>query len=185
MQKSIQTVYTASTIGQLQDAVNALERIGSAEKSKWEPFYYAGFGYIMMADLEKDPKQKDAYLDAAQKAIGIAKQLVPAESEVIALEGFCYMMRVTVDPGSRGAEFAPLALQTFGKARALNPENPRALMLTAQMQLGTARFFGSSTAEGCDLNKQSLEKFESYKSGNPLAPAWGRAMAESVQQQCK
>jgi hypothetical protein len=185
MQKSIQTVYAASTIGELQDAVNSLERIASAEKSKWEPYYYAGFGYIMMANLEKDPKQKDVYLDAAQRVITIAKELVPAESEVIALEGFCYMIRVNVDPGSRGPEFAPLALQTFGKARALNPENPRALMLTAQMQLGTARFFGSSTAEGCDLNRQSLEKFETYKSDNPLAPSWGRPIAESVLQQCK
>ena len=41
MTKNIQTVYTAQSIADLQSAVNALERIGTTEKTKWEPYYYA------------------------------------------------------------------------------------------------------------------------------------------------
>lgn len=184
MQKSIGEIYHASSIEQYQIAVNKIERIGAAEKTRWEPFYYAGFGYIMMANLELDARKKDQYLDQALASVGKAKNLVEKESEVIALEGFVFMMRVTIDPASRGAEFAPRAMETFAKALALNPENPRAMVLSAQMQYGTAQFFGSSTQEPCENVKKAMVKFNSVYSSTPLAPQWGKAMAESLAGQC-
>jgi len=185
MLKNIQTVYTADSIPQLQGAVNAFERIAAAEKTKWEPYYYAAFGYVMMANREKEAIKKDSYLDQAMVFVEKAKALVPQESEVIAMEGFVHMIRVTVDPATRGPRFAGLATQTFGKAVGLNPENPRALMLLAQMQFGTAQFFGSSTTEACATAKTSLEKFDTFKSDNPLAPRWGKQMADGLVAQCK
>ncbi|MBL7844735.1 MAG: hypothetical protein KF846_01490 [Cyclobacteriaceae bacterium] len=185
MQKNIQSVYTAKTIDEIQLAVNAFERIGEAEKNKWEPFYYASFGYVMMATREKEAQKKDAYLDLSLKALEKAKAINPAESEIVTVEGFVHMMRVTVDPASRGQQYSGLAMQTFGKAIALNPENPRALSLMAQMQYGTAQFFGSSTAEACGTLNKALEKFETFKSDNQLAPTWGKPMAEGMRAQCK
>lgn len=185
MQKNIQVVYTSKTIADLQQAVNTLERIGAAEKTKWEPYYYASFGYIMMSDNETDAAKKDTYLDQATTALNKAKEIVPAESEVVALEGFIYMMRLAVDPATRGQQYAGQALQTFGKAVGLNPENPRALGLLAQMQFGMAQFFGSPTTEPCATNAKALEKFASYKSENPLAPQWGKGMVEKMVEKCK
>ena len=185
MRKSIDAIYHASEIPQLQQAVNTLERIGAAESSKWEPQYYVAFGYLMLVTHEKDAAKKDAYLDHAMSAIEKAKALVPHESEIIALEGFVYMLRVTVDPAARGPEFAPKALQTFSKAASLNPENPRALALMARMQYGSAQFFGTSTSEACALAEKSLEKFEAFKPESPLTPAWGKKMAEDLRQQCR
>ncbi len=185
MTKNIQTVYTAQSIAELQNAVNALERIGTTEKTKWEPYYYASFGYIMMATREEDKKKKDTYLDQATTAIGKAQAIKANESEIIALEGFIHMIRVTVDPASRGQQYSGLAMQAFGKAAALNPENPRALALMGQMQYGTSQFLGSSTAEACATIDASLQKFGTFKSDNPLAPQWGKAMAENVKEKCK
>jgi hypothetical protein len=185
MKKNIQTVYTAQSIDELQQAVNAFERISTMEKQKWEPFYYSAFGYIMMANQEKDGAKKDSYLDQAMVAIEKAKVLNANESEIIALEGFAYMIRITVDRASRGAQYSGMAMQLFGKASSLNPENPRALALLAQMQYGMAQFFGSATTEACGTLTKSLEKFASYKSDNPLAPQWGKRMAEGLKEQCK
>jgi len=185
MQKNIETVYTAQTIPDLQSAVNALERIGDAEKTKWEPFYYASFGYVMMATREKEASVKDSYLDLALKANEKAKALQPGESEIVAMEGFIHMIRVTVDPASRGQQFSSLAFQSFGKAAGMNPENPRALALLAQMQFGTAQFFGASTAEACATNSKALEKFDTFKSDNALAPQWGKGMAEGLKGKCQ
>lgn len=185
MAKNIQTVYTAQAIPELQTAVNTLERIGAAEKTKWEPYYYAAFGYIMMATREPDGVKKDAYLDQATAAIGKAKTIQANESEIVALEGFVHMIRVTVDPASRGQQYSGLAMQTFGKASALNPENPRALALQAQMQYGTAKFLGAPTTEACSTLHAALEKFDSYKSANPLSPQWGREMALKLKKECK
>ena len=185
MQKNIDAVYNGQTIADLQSAVNTFERIGEAEKTKWEPFYYAAFGYIRMANFEKDGFVKDTYLDQAIKAIDKAKAILPNDSEIIAMEGFIHMIRVTVDPASRGQQYSTLAFQAFGKAAALNPENPRALTLLAQMQYGTAQFFGSPTTEACGTLTKALEKFDSFKSDNELAPQWGRKMAEGLKTQCQ
>jgi hypothetical protein len=185
MQRNIDAVYQAQTIADLQNAVNAFERIGEAEKTKWEPFYYASFGYVMMANKEKEANAKDNYLDLALKSSEKAKALQPNESEVIALEGFIHMIRVTVDPASRGQQYSGMAFQSFGKAAAMNPENPRALALLAQMQYGTAKFFGSPTTEACGTLTKALEKFDTFKSDNALAPTWGKGMAEGLKTQCQ
>lgn len=184
MQKNIQTVYTSDSIPVLQQAVNAFERIGAAEKTKWEPYYYASFGYVMMSDNEKDAAKKDGYLDQAMTALNKAKEIVPNESEVVAMEGFIYMMQLAVDPASRGQRYSGLALQSFGKAVTLNPENPRALGLLAQMQFGMAQFFGSPTTEACGTNAKAKEKFDAFKSENPLAPQWGKGMVEKMIEKC-
>lgn len=185
MKKNISSVYSAQTVEELQQAVNAFERIGNAEKTKWEPYYYSAFGNIMMANREKESAKRDQYLDLAMVAIEKAKSISAEESEIIAMEGFAYMIRVSVDPATRGPKFVGQAMQAFGKANALNPENPRPLALMAEMQYGTAQFFGSPTTEACGTATKALEKFESFKSENPLAPRWGKSMAEKMKEKCK
>ncbi len=184
MQKNIHVIYTAQSMSDLQEAVNALERIGAAEKNKWEPHYYASFGYIMMANREQDGAKKDVYLDQAMGGIEKAKVINGNDSEVVALEGFVQMMRITVDPGVRGPQYSGLAMQTFGKASALNPDNPRALVLMAQMQFGTAKFFGSPATAACETLDLAIAKFEVSASTNLLAPQWGREMAMALKQEC-
>lgn len=184
MQNNIQSVYKAKSVSELQSAVNSLERIASAEKVKWEPFYYMSFAYVLMANLEQEAAKKDAYLDQANAAIEKASTINANESEIVAMVGFIHMIRVTVDPASRGAQYSGLAMQAFGKANALNPENPRALALMAQMQHGTAKFFGSPITEACGTVNTALQKFDTYKSDNPLAPQWGREMALGLKKEC-
>jgi hypothetical protein len=184
MQKNIQAVYTATDVVEIQNIVNTFERIGDSEKTKWEPYYYAAYGYIMMANREQEPAKKDSYLDSALKGIEKAKAIQPAESEVVALEGFVHMIRVSIDPASRGQQYSGMAMQNFGKAVAMNPENPRALALLAQMQFGMAQFFGSPTTEACDTNSKAIEKFNTGLSVNPLAPRWGKGMTEALKTKC-
>lgn len=185
MEKNIKAVYEARDIAAYQQSVNAFERIAETEKTRWEPFYYIGFGYLMMANLETDLNRKDSYLDRALDAVGKGKAVNVNESELIALEGFAYMLKITVDPQTRGMVYAPRATQTFERAIELNSENPRAIALMAQMQFGSAKFFNSSTAEACATNEKALAAFTSYKSENPLAPVWGQQMAEGLKDACK
>lgn len=75
-------------------------------------------------------------------------------------------------------------MQSYEKALAINPDNPRALYLLAQMEFGMAQFFKSSTEGACATATKSVEKFETYKSDNALAPAWGKESAMRVAKQC-
>ena len=185
MSKNIQAVYNAQTPEEIQNAVNALDRIANAEKTRWEPYYYSAFGNVMMANREKDAIRKDGYLDLALAAVQKAKTIQENESEIVAMEGFIHMIRLTVDPATRGQQYSGKAMQAFGKAIELNPENPRALSLAAQMQFGTARFFNTPPTEACVTVNKALEKFETYKSTNPLAPQWGKQMTEGLKKNCQ
>lgn len=185
MKKNIDALYHSASIEDYRKAVNTFERIGAAEKSKWEPYYYASFGYIMMANLETDATKKDSYLDQSLNALGKAKEITGNESEIVALEGFTHMIRITVDPASRGQQYSSMAFQSFSKAVELNPENPRALALLAQMQFGMAQFFGSPTDEACGTVAKALEKFDTFTSENPLAPTWGRSMTDGLETKCQ
>jgi len=185
MTKNIDAVYNGQTMEELQQAVNAFNRVADAEKTKWEPYYYSAFGNVMMANQELDVIKKDGFLDLALAAVEKAKVINQNESEIIAMEGFIHMIRLTVDPATRGQKYSMMATQTFGKAMELNPENPRALSLMAQMQFGSARFFNSPPTEACMTVTKALEKFETYKSENPLAPKWGKSMTERLKENCK
>ena len=185
MGKQIQAVYAAQTIEQYQSAVNTFDRIAAAEKTKWEPYYYSAFGSVMMANKETEGAKKDAYLDKALASIETGKGINPNESELVALEGFVHMIRVTVDPGTRGQQYSGMAFQTYSKALGMNPENPRTLAFIAQMQMGMANFMGSPTTDACATVKKSLEKFTTYKSENPLAPQWGKGMSDGLVKQCQ
>jgi tetratricopeptide (TPR) repeat protein len=185
MLKNIKAVYTADSISEYQQAANALERISQAEPTRWEPLYYTAFAYILMSGKEKDKVKRDAYLDQAMAAISKANGIAHDESELVALEGFAYMMRIPIDPASRGMMYAPKAMQAFEKAAALNPNNPRAVALKAQMEFGTAQFFGSGTEASCASNAKALAMFAADVPKNELSPVWGKEMAEGLSQKCK
>jgi tetratricopeptide (TPR) repeat protein len=185
MTKNIEAIYKAETTEEYQSAINAFERIGNAEKSRWEPFYYAAFGYTLLANKESDLSRKDVILDQAVASLKKATEIRPNDSEIIALEGFITMIRVTVDPASRGPQYSMLAMQSFGKAVTIDPNNPRALALMAQMQFGTAQFFQQEPVEACGTARKAIELFEASKPSDPLAPAWGKSMTEALVANCK
>jgi len=185
MSKGIEAVYKAQSIEELQNAVNAFDRIANAEKTKWEPLYYSAFGYVLMADREKDNVKKDNYLDLAASSVEKAKAINENESEIIAMEAFIHLIRLNVDPASRGQKYSTLAMQSLEKALQSNPENPRALMLLAQLQFGTARFFGAPTTQACGTVTKALEKYENFKSENPIAPRWGKETTVKLKQNCQ
>jgi hypothetical protein len=185
MTNNILVVYTSSSNEEILKSVNVFERIAAAEKTKWEPYYYASFGYVMMATKEADGAKKDLLLDMAKSAIDKATAIKPNESEIAALEGFIHMFRVTIDPASRGQEYSTKAMQSYGKALGLNPENPRALALMAQLQFGTAKFFNQQPTEACQSAQKALALFEAKPFELSIAPTWGREMAAELVKACK
>ena len=182
MTKNIELVYKAQSPEELQQAVNAFERIGNAEKVKWEPFYYASFGNIMLAVRQTDGAIKDRYLDLARVLLDQASAINSNESEIVTLEGFIHTIRLTVDPISRGQQYSVLSMQAFGKALGINPNNPRAMILMAQMQFGTAQFFKQETTEACETASKAVGLFVETK--DSIAPSWGKGMAEALLKQC-
>ncbi len=185
MRESIGMVINSQSSDTLHQAVNQFERIAARETDKWEPLYYAGFGYVMLANYATSNADKDKYLDQAAASVNKGLAMAPEESELVTLTGFIHMLRVTVDPATRGPEYVPQAMRSFQQAIGMEPSNPRAHFLMGQMEIGTAKFFGSDTAPGCNRIRESLDLFEAQAQDNAIAPAWGKSWALANIRSCQ
>lgn len=185
MKKQIAAMKTIQTAEESQVISNAFLRIAEAKSQEWLPLYYAA--YLQTVAAFRFDVNKDQYFDQAMELVNKADKIAPNNSEITALKGYVIMGKLSVDPMSRGQEMSPLALQTFGKAIALDKENPRATTLMAQMELGMSQFFGSGPEKACGLARVGLElyaKEESKIDENYLLPTWGKREADQVAAQC-
>jgi hypothetical protein len=185
MKKNLQALQEAKSKDALQEVANTFERIASKEKQEWLPLYYIAYTYITISWMEKEAVAKDAVLDKARPYVEQALALASNESEVVLLNGYWNMAKLSIDPASRGQSLSPLAMQIFGKAMQLNPENPRAYLMMAHMEFGMAKFFGSSTEKACNMAKRSVELFGKITPGNELLPGWGKEQAIAVSNSCQ
>lgn len=188
MRREIAQLWQAASAIELQNAANAFKRIGELNPAEWLPPYYGAVAYAQMGFRSNESLSvRDGYFSRAKANIEKAAALSANSSEIIAMQGFITMGELSLDPGARGQNLSPLAMQTLGKAIELDPQNPRAMIMMAQMELGTARFFGQSAEKACKLVQVSLELFgkEMAKAEkNSLQPAWGLPMAEQMKESC-
>ena len=184
MVKGLQSMGAERNIENLQASASQFERIAANVNDQWHPQYYAALNYINASMLAEGIKGKDQLLDKARPFIDAALKMQPNNSEVVALDGFYLMAKLAADPNSRGQALSGMASQTFGMAMKLDPKNPRAMALMAQMQYGTAQFFGSSTAGACGMVEKSISLFEAEEKGKSFEPTWGIEIAQGLMSQC-
>ncbi|MCF6352393.1 MAG: hypothetical protein L3J06_05230 [Cyclobacteriaceae bacterium] len=186
MQNTIAEIYQAKKTTNLKAVANKFERIGAAEKGKWLPSYYTAYCYIMMTTVEEDLTKWDAYLDTADEVLEQTTKLKKANMvEILALKGFANMMRISVDPATRGQEYSMKSAGFLQQASQLDDQNPRVNLMMAQMLLGTARFFGKGREEACQKFANAKELFlKEETEGRGILPAWGKPQVESMLAKC-
>lgn len=186
MKKQIASMKTIQTAEESQAVANGFMRIADAKTDEWLPLYYAAWTQATAAF--RFEVNKDQFFDQAMELVTKADKIAPNNSEITALKGYVIMGKLSVDPMNRGQEMSPLAMQTFGKAIALDKENPRATTLMAQMELGMSQFFGSGPEKACGMARMGLDLFakeEAKIDENYLLPTWGKMNAEQVASACK
>ncbi|NIJ55739.1 hypothetical protein [Dyadobacter arcticus] len=189
MKKEIAKVIEADSLPELQQSANAFARISELNLKEWQPLYYNALAYTyqgLNATLTSD--KKDEALDAADALVKKADALSPNNVEIVTLQGFVIMAKLSADPASRGQSLSGQVMQTFGRALSIDNKNPRALILMAQMEAGMAKFFGTGPEKACGLAKQSADIFvaqdeEALKAA--ILPTWGKSLAEQMVKNCK
>ncbi len=185
MKSAIEMMDQASEPGEFVESANQFERIATAEKNRWMPYYYASYSLVVMSFDENDGGKKDQVLDRAQELLDRGLELQAEESELHVLQAFLYPSRIMVDPMGRGMTYIEKMLTSLETARSLNPENPRTYFLEGVNKLN----FPPSMGGGADMAKpileEALSKFEAFTNDDPLWPAWGedatRAELEKLQ----
>ncbi len=186
MKSTLDDLKKIQNITDLVAVANKFDRIGAAERDKWLPYYYSAYCYVIMTTQEPDVTKWDDYLDRADAIIAKAEVLEANKVEILALKGFSSMMRINVDPAVRGQEYSIKAVGYLQQANQFDDRNPRVILMMAQMQYGTAQFFGSDTAPICNQFKEAVKLFEQQREDNEsIAPSWGKLQAQSMVKNCE
>ena len=186
MGKTLAGFANCKTIEDFQDLANKFDRIANAEEAEWLPLYYHAHCYIIMSFMEQsDMAIKDEYLDVAEISVNKMIGMVPGESEVYVLQSFMLTARLVVDPMTRGQQYSMLSGKAVGTALGLNPDNPRARLISIQNEMGSAQFFGSDVSKYCIQAKELLENWDEFKPVSPIHPNWGKDQVEGIVKSCK
>jgi hypothetical protein len=185
MQTSLQQFGGAKTSADYLVSANKFEQIGTSAKTEWLPYYYAALSQLTNNTLLTKPEEKDAVLTKALALIEKAEALNPAESEIFALKGYIALMQIYVDPMSRMQNGAGNAMALLGKAKALNPVNPRPYHFIAQNTFYTPEAFGGGKNAAKPKLEEAAAKFEAFKTTNPMMPNWGEKRNADLLAQCK
>ena len=179
MEEKVAAMDTTRSAAGLQALANAFERIATAEKQQWLPYYYAalaninmGYGMTQSGNLAGI----DAVTDKAEALIAQAETLSSNNAEIFILKKMAHSLRFMVDPQSRYMKYAPLAQAAMEKAKTLDPENPRIYMLEGQDKFYTPEQYGGSKTEAKKLFELAAQKYNNFKPASTIAPTWGKAM---------
>jgi hypothetical protein len=186
MEEKVSLLDTTWSPETFRDLANTFERIGTAEKTQWLPYYYAALanvnlGYSMMSmngQSAPDAAKIDPLADKAEEMINKAEALSKDNSEIFVVKKMIASLRMMVDPMSRWMKYGPVAQEALETAKRLNAENPRTFLLEGQDKFYTPEQFGGSKTEAKKLFETALAKFDTFKPESSIHPRWGKRTTE-------
>ena len=180
MKKNLAVLDSAKTTEDLQNAANNFERIATAEKEQWQPYYYAAYSLVMKSFFTKDKSQVDGICDKADEFISMAESLSSNNSEITTIKAMILQSRLSVDP-SRGMTMGPKAGALLQQALTQQPaNNPRALTQFAQTKYYTPTAFGGGKEPGLEYLRKAIASYETFKPAGELDPNWGKEYAAQL-----
>lgn len=183
MKKNIDKISECKTSNDFLKLANVFERIASAEKDKWLPYYYSSFAAVLACYADSSKNTKDIYLDKADKFLKVADSLSQDNSEIYTLKGMIAQARMQVDPMNRWQKYGAEATNNFTKAMAIDTLNPRPEYLIGVGLFYTPQQFGGGPMVAKPVLEKSLMKFEQFVPENDIMPKWGKEQVEEYLKQ--
>lgn len=171
--------------GKNTEASDLFERIASAEKSSWLPNYYVALVNATSSFQTTDKEKVSALLNKAQSALDIELVKDANNAELLVLQAMIDTGWVVFDPMTNGMKLTGKIMETYGKALAIAPNNPRAIFGKAEFEIGGAKYFGTDTKPMCAEIDRAIDLFGKIKPETPFSPKWGLERALEAQKECK
>jgi len=173
MEHALEMLHEASGVEGYLICADAFGDIAKKFGEMWMPPYYSAYSLIIASFDEIDYGRKQEYLTRAGLSIDQALALNPEESEVVALSAFHSLGMMAADPEANG----PIYLEDFnyavGRAKALNPDNPRPIYMDGLLRENLPDYMGGGGAAARPIYLLAAEKFKKFQSEDPFWPEWG------------
>ena len=157
------------------------EQLYSLDKTNWLIPYYAGMTRSIMCLLKMG--DRDALANDALLWVGRAKSIM-ANDEVYCAESLAYTAKMSVNPALRWLAYEGKVKNALSLAKRLNPNNPRAYLLEANIQQKLPFIFGG----GCKSAKPLIQKaelcFNVQTKGSSVEPSWGIQSLVKLKKAC-
>lgn len=184
MKKGIELLSSAKTSENFITSANHFERIANAESKNWMPLYYSAYSNLVAGLVSENPDKKDEYFDNALALAEKADLISPDNSEIYTIKGYAQFMKMSVNPQARFGMIGT-ANASLGKAKQLDPANPRPYFVQGQNTFYTPEAFGGGKTAAKALLEEAINKYDAYKIKNDLAPGWGNDRAKMLLAQCQ
>jgi hypothetical protein len=183
MQVALTEFRTAETQPALQNLANRFEMIAKNTPSEWLPVYYASFMYAQLSYTTEDSKQRDVYVEKAEKLI---EQIMNKNNdEIYVMRAFVAQASLSVNGAGRWMKQGGIFDENMEKAEKLNPKNPRIEYLRGTKTFYTPRFFGGGARNAKTHFDNAKPLFESFKSADELLINWGKDRNEAMLKKCE
>jgi len=169
----------------LLEASNLFERISKAEPDNWLPPFYAGYILVLSSFEVKEESQLKSQLDKAKDLLNEAANRSPDNPEIIIAQALHNTAYINFDGQKYGMVMSGKNTGLYDKALKLAPDNPRVILAKAEWDMGTARFFGTSTEPYCKDVERALGMFKEQPGQENFEPSWGKERAEQILENCK
>ena len=157
------------------------EQLYAVNKTNWLIPYYAGMTRSLMCLLKMG--DRDALANDALLWVGRAKSLVKND-EVYCAESLAYTAKMSVNPALRWLVYEGKIKNALKLAKKLNPNNPRAYILEANIQQKLPFIFGG----GCKSAKPLIQKaelcFNTQTKASSVEPSWGIQSLVQLKKAC-
>jgi hypothetical protein len=157
------------------------EQLYSVDKTNWLIPYYAGMTRSIMCLLKMG--DRDALASDALLWVARAKS-IEQNDEIYCAESLAYTAKMSVNPALRWFTYEGKIKNALSLAKKLNPNNPRAYILEANIQQKLPFIFGG----GCKSAKPLIQKAELFYSNqtktNSIEPSWGIQSLVKLKKAC-
>ena len=164
-----------------QELYLQFEQLYAVNKTNWLIPYYAGMTRSIMCLLKMG--DRDALANDALLWVGRAKSIVKND-EIYCAESLAYTAKMSVNPALRWLVYEGKIKKALSFAKKLNPSNPRAYVLEANIQQKIPFIFGG----GCKSVKPLIQKaelcFNAQTKVNSVEPSWGFQSLVQLKKAC-
>lgn len=169
----------------LLTAANNFERVATAEKTQWLPYYYAALCQLNYGFIQTDKDKLDGIADKANTLVAAADSLSPKNSEISCLKSMIASCHLMVNPQQRWQEYGQESSSNLDAAIQQDATNPRPYFLKGQSLKYTPEQFGGGCKTATPLLQTALDKYATFKPATDISPNWGKTYAEKIIAECK
>ena len=164
---------------------NNFERIATAEKNQWLPYYYAAYCQVNFGFMQIDKSKTDAIADKATTLISKADSLMPENSEIYVIKSMIASCHMMVNPMQRYMQYGQESSGQMEAAMEQDPTNPRPYLLKGQSLKYTPEQFGGGCKTAMPELQTAMDKFKLFKPASELHPVWGTERTQMLMKECE